>query len=43
MALLVEVVSLMHSSMPVFIRIIITLIFMVVVFGFLSKAEKRLT
>lgn len=41
LALLVEVVSLMHSSMPVFIRIIITLIFMVVVFGFLSKEEKR--
>lgn len=41
LALLVEVVSLMHSSMPVFIRIIITIIFMVVVFGFLSKEEKR--
>lgn len=41
-ALLVEVVSLMHSTMPVFIRIIITLIFMVVVFRSLSKAEKRL-
>lgn len=43
LALLVEVVSLMHSSMPVLIRIIITLIFMVVVFGFLSKEEKRMT
>lgn len=41
LALLVEVISLMHSSMPLVIRIIITLIFMVVVFAFLSKEEKR--
>lgn len=42
LALFVQSASLMHSSMPVYIRIIITLIFMVVVFRSISKEEKRL-